>query len=504
MNQLKRVHKLLILKKALLPIAHARKYSIRECILAYILVTFTLFGGFSSYIGYRANKYITDEYMQSISESEIENTFLRFRPFVRENSVSNTAIQDSSEPDKFLQALTTESIAIRHNQKFFIHKDHSFFNQASLSDTVLDAACDGNLHEVNHSDLFIKASVHPEFNNFCAIYIAAYDISYPDYFALYIRDNLIFIFFILLTAFFVISRILDKRVVIPIRHLFRVIEIVKNTKSKSFIARDWNDLLNSKSFPIEFEPLLELFRPLLLKIDTFYLKQTIISRAMSHEITNPLILIKQDLRMMLRKGEIDRSSYLEISQHVDEAQNIIKQSSQLNKGVESRHYSDSELEPVNIFCLINEIVSKLELHCKNDRQINITKKGEDLSQSIFIDLNSLLQSLILVFDNAMKYSPPSTPIELDFEWNMDCFSISISDYGFGVRLEELDHIFQPFQRGSASQMSHDRERGAGIGLSIAKLLVENDLGGSLDFIQNSKGSTCFKISVSINHRAISN
>ena len=53
-------------------------------------------------------------------------------------------------------------------------------------------------------------------------------------------------------------------------------------------------------------------------------------------------------------------------------------------------------------------------------------------------------------------------------------------------------------------MIHDRERGAGIGLSIAKLLVENDLGGSLDLIQNSKVSTCFKISVSTNHRAFSN
>ena len=493
-----------MLNKFLSTIIHARKYSIRECILAYILVTFTLLGGFSSYTGYRANKNLIDEYMQSISKSEIENTFLRLRPFVRENFVSKSAVQDSSELNNFLQDLTTESIAIRYNEKLLIPKGYSLFNKSLLSNEVLDAACDGNLHEVGHLDLFITASVYPESKYICAIYAADTNATYRDYFISYILDNLIFIVIILFTSSFVISRILDKRVVMPIRHLFRVIEIVKNTKSKLFIARDWNDLLNSKSFPIEFEPLLELFRPLLLKIDTFYLKQTIISRAMSHEITNPLILIKQDLRMMLRKGEIDRSSYLEISQHVDEAQNIIKQSSQLNKGVESRHYSDSELEPVNIFCLINEIASKLELYCKNDRFINIAKKGEDISQSIFIDLNSLLQSLILVFDNAIKYSPSNTPIDLDFEWTQDCFSISISDYGFGVRLEELEHIFQPFQRGSASQMSHDREQGAGIGLSIAKLLVENDLGGSLDLIQNSKVSTCFKISVSTNHRAISN
>ena len=175
-----------MLKNAFSTIIHARKYSIRECILAYILVTFTLFGGVSSYIGYRANKYITDEYMQSISESKIENTFLRFRLFVRENFVSMSSVQDSSELDKSLQALTTESIAIRHNQKFFIHNGHSFFNQASFSNAVLDAACDGNLHEVSHSDLFIKASLHPQFKHICAIYAADINATYRNYFILYL------------------------------------------------------------------------------------------------------------------------------------------------------------------------------------------------------------------------------------------------------------------------------------------------------------------------------
>ena len=160
-----------MLKKVLSTIIHVRKYSIRECILAYILVTFTLFGGFSSYTGYRANKYIADEYIQSISKSEIENTFLRLRSYARKNSVFNSIVQDSAGLNNFLQDLTTESIAIRYNQKFFIHKGHSFFNQASFSDTVLDAACDGNSHEVGHSDFFIKASVHPEFKHICAIYM---------------------------------------------------------------------------------------------------------------------------------------------------------------------------------------------------------------------------------------------------------------------------------------------------------------------------------------------
>ena len=171
-----------MLKKVLSTIIHARKYSIRECILAYILVTFTLFGGFSSYTGYRANKNLIDEYMQSISKSEIENTFLRLRSFSRKNSVFNSIVQDSAELNNFLQDLTTDSIAIRYNEKLLIPKGYSLFNESLLSNEVLDAACDGNLHEFRHLDLFITASVYPESKHICAIYAADINATYRDYF----------------------------------------------------------------------------------------------------------------------------------------------------------------------------------------------------------------------------------------------------------------------------------------------------------------------------------
>ncbi len=191
-----------MLRKALSTFIHTRKYSIREYILAYIFVTFTLFGGFSSYSSYRANKYLTDVYTKSIAESKLENTFLRLSKFARENSVFISVVQDSAQLNNFLQALTTESIALRHNQKFFIPKGHSSFNQGSLSNAVLNASCDGRSHEFSHLGLFIEASLHPEFNNICAIFIADSKISYTNYFIFHIRDNMIFIFFVLLSTFF--------------------------------------------------------------------------------------------------------------------------------------------------------------------------------------------------------------------------------------------------------------------------------------------------------------
>ena len=72
------------------------------------------------------------------------------------------------------------------------------------------------------------------------------------------------------------------------------------------------------------------------------------------------------------------------------------------------------------------------------------------------------------------------------------------DYGYGIQNEEVNHIFQPFQRGYSSQIKDNIPRGAGIGLTIAKLLIENDLDGSIKLLYSGDGSTCFKITIPAN------
>jgi signal transduction histidine kinase len=81
--------------------------------------------------------------------------------------------------------------------------------------------------------------------------------------------------------------------------------------------------------------------------------------------------------------------------------------------------------------------------------------------------NRLRQVLNNLLGNAVKFAPPQGLITLTVENKHDYLQISVMDTGAGIPPEDLPHVFDEFFRG------RDVERaGAGLGLSIAKKIVE--------------------------------
>jgi len=83
----------------------------------------------------------------------------------------------------------------------------------------------------------------------------------------------------------------------------------------------------------------------------------------------------------------------------------------------------------------------------------------------------LEQVLIILLDNAVKYSNGSTTVEIVTEQIQDHFAVSIKDYGIGIPKEDLEKVFDRFYR---VDKARSREKGGqGLGLSIAKRMVTN-------------------------------
>lgn len=95
--------------------------------------------------------------------------------------------------------------------------------------------------------------------------------------------------------------------------------------------------------------------------------------------------------------------------------------------------------------------------------INIQADGDRMSQ--------VLTNLI---SNAVKYSPDRTPIEVKLKAEQNVAQLSVRDYGKGIARDQLDHIFETFYRTPDAQSSS--KRGLGLGLSIAKDIVERHNG----------------------------
>jgi PAS domain S-box-containing protein len=120
------------------------------------------------------------------------------------------------------------------------------------------------------------------------------------------------------------------------------------------------------------------------------------------------------------------------------------------------------------------------------REINVATPTDSLEASV--DAVRIEEVIVNLIDNAVKYSPPDTPIDLEVWGTPDAVRISVRDRGPGIPEQKRQRIFEPFYRASTSQP------GVGLGLHISKEIVELH-GGTLDVETPPDGGSRFVMCV---------
>jgi len=96
----------------------------------------------------------------------------------------------------------------------------------------------------------------------------------------------------------------------------------------------------------------------------------------------------------------------------------------------------------------------------------------DPALRVVADRDRLRRALTNILDNALRYSPTGAAIEIGWSPADDStVVITVRDHGPGIDADLLPHIFEPGIRGAPATGSADS--GAGLGLAIAKRLVEH-------------------------------
>jgi two-component system sensor histidine kinase KdpD len=105
-----------------------------------------------------------------------------------------------------------------------------------------------------------------------------------------------------------------------------------------------------------------------------------------------------------------------------------------------------------------------------------------------MDFVLIVQVLVNVIDNAIKYSPLGSPIEVEARQDDNWAFITISDRGIGIPEEDLERVFDKFYR-----VQHpDNITGTGLGLTICKGIVEAH-GGRIAAINRDGGGVIVAI-----------
>jgi two-component system sensor histidine kinase KdpD len=106
-----------------------------------------------------------------------------------------------------------------------------------------------------------------------------------------------------------------------------------------------------------------------------------------------------------------------------------------------------------------------------------------LIQEVFINL----------IDNAIKFTPPESPIEIAAYVEKDHIVVSVADHGPGIAVDEMPKLFEKFYRGRMLTT----ERGLGLGLAICKSIIKAH-GGEIWAVNRKEGGTAFRFTLPLN------
>ena len=143
--------------------------------------------------------------------------------------------------------------------------------------------------------------------------------------------------------------------------------------------------------------------------------------------------------------------------------------------------------------LMDEVVAEALRHISRrcaEHHLHV-QSGEDYLLAR-IDAKLIVQVLINMVDNAIKYTPPGSDIQISWRQRGGFIDVTVADNGPGIPAQDKPHIFDMFY--SASHRIADSRRSMGLGLALCKSIV-NAHGGEITVADNTPHGTIFTFSV---------
>jgi len=208
----------------------------------------------------------------------------------------------------------------------------------------------------------------------------------------------------------------------------------------------------------------------------------------SHELRAPVSLIRTTAEVAVQKRDRPASEYL---QALDEILEESERTSQVVDSLMLLARTDSGKEAVEFstadMCVIARGAVDQGEKLVRTRGLRFAANVPEGSIWIQADAEGLRRALLILIDNAAKYTPPGGSVTVSIETSNGLAVASVSDTGIGIAEGDTAHIFDRFWR--ADKARSREQGGAGLGLSIAKWIVEMHR-GSIDVESKlGKGST---------------
>ncbi|WP_437590271.1 PAS domain-containing protein [Sorangium sp. So ce1000] len=187
----------------------------------------------------------------------------------------------------------------------------------------------------------------------------------------------------------------------------------------------------------------------------------------AHDLKQPVTTIIGYATQLERKPQVAAAVKTRAGHILTSAKRLGRMVSDLTdiSQIESRRLA-IERAPIDLRALVEAVVERMTSETEG-RAIDVESRSE--IPIVRADAGRVEQVLSNLISNAVKYGDPETPIRVTLERRDDAVQISIRNSGRGIPAEDLPLLFERFFRGKAKE---ERVVGLGLGLYIAKGLVE--------------------------------
>jgi two-component system sensor histidine kinase KdpD len=203
--------------------------------------------------------------------------------------------------------------------------------------------------------------------------------------------------------------------------------------------------------------------------------------ALTHNLRTPLTAIKAAVTALIRSGPWKPQSELSSEGRHELLQVIDEESDRLNRFIEGLSTSDraEPAQPVHLRAvqpddLVRAGLARAETVTRDHR---VAVALDDDLPRVSVDEASITEVIYILLDNASKYAPAGSTITVRAGRDGDRHvRLTVIDEGPGIPAEHRERVFEKFFRIPGRQSHDPRRGGVGLGLPIARRLVEAQAG----------------------------
>jgi signal transduction histidine kinase len=213
----------------------------------------------------------------------------------------------------------------------------------------------------------------------------------------------------------------------------------------------------------------------------------------SHELKTPLTALRTSLEVALRDGTMTLTEAKQVlTESLSDVIQLQTLSTRLLKLSAYQESTPSDMQLISPAKIVNQAIKSIS-PLAQQKHITIEKTLQDYT--LKASPSQLLEVLMILLDNAIKYTPSKGTITISVTKHQRSVQITVSDTGPGIPVQEQPYIFDRFFRTDKARTSVDGS--VGLGLAIAHQIIKNHRGELSVKSQPGNGST-FIISLPTN------